>query len=354
MWKYVVHDTITGQPLLTVHPSEGSWRRALGAGEGTHTFQTRDAATALEPAQWRDLLGNPNARTLACVWNEQPLYAGMILNARATTSQMIVQHTEGIRNLFSQRLTFGVTTYGGGNLSVANRSPAGAVRAILNRGVFSWGSEWRLPLDLPDDGAGSFTADWHNYDWLRIEDLLAQVEAIGTTIDFSPYYTADGWLRYRTVIGTPLLPGQTYEFPAGATSPVANLYADWDGAKQLTGCFYMGKGSEADMRFGEAGFVAGPGIPVRDAARSAKDVDDVGRLTQMAMTDLVQHRSPTEQYGFDLVTDGSFDPAGMVPGARIKLGIYDHPVIADGERSLYVVGVSGDMTDQLKPEVRPL
>jgi len=360
MWSFGIYDTITGQPLADVFPSDGRWRRAISDGSGSHTFRVGDAGRGFPASTWRDLM-QPNARTLAVRWAGAVVYAGMILDSayNRTSGTLTVNHTD-IRALFSQRLTFGVSTYGGGNLTVSNRSAAGAVRAILDRAVNSWGSTWRLPFDLPADSSGSLSFTWHNYEWSTIEDLLRQVEALGYQVDLQPYLDANGWLRWQTRVGAPLT-GAQFEFPLTVDHPiVSNLTVRTDGAKQLSGCFYMGKGTEADMRFGEAGFVSGPTIPVRDAARSAKDVSDGDRLNSMAMTDLVEHRSPIVQWDFSLVAtqDDSgnelLDIAALQPGARIRLENYGDPFLADGATNHLVLGLSGDMSRTVEPEVQPI
>lgn len=360
MWSFAIHDTITGQPLADVFPSAGSWRRSLGQGSGSHTFQLLDAATKLDASTWRDLT-QPNARTLAVKWLGKPVYAGLLLSSEYDHDKgtLTVSHSD-VRALFGQRLTFGVSTFGGGDLSVAGKSAAGVVRAILDRAVNSWGSTWRLPLDLPADGAGTYSFTWHNYEWITIDDLLKQIEALGFQIDLAPYLDANGWLRWQARVGSPLT-GTQLEFPVTVEkSAVSDLTVRTDGTRQLSGCFYMGKGTEADMRFGEAGFVAGPTIPVRDAARSAKDVADTNHLNDMAMTDLVMHRSPIVQWDFSLVAEQDkagnelLDVAAVQPGARIQLECYGDPFLADGSTNYLVIGVSGDMTRTLKPEVQPL
>lgn len=356
MWSYTIHDTISGDRLMYFPGSQvsGRWGRTPGGGDGSHTFLVRDADWSMGGGTWRQL-SEPNATTTVVAWDGVPVYAG--LNLVSTYSRnagtLEVRHVN-VRALFRERNTFGVSTFPSGDLMLAGKSLSGLVRGILQRGVYDWGATWRLPLDLPADGSGGESMTVRRWEWARIDDLLVRVEKLGVTIDFDPYYTATGGLRYATKLGYPNLPGSQLEFNATADeTPVTNLTWTSDGTKQISGCFYMGKGSELDMVFGEAGFVGGPGIPMRDASRSAKDIADGGKLDRMAMADLVANRSPAQEWSFDLVNDGAWSPSVLRPGTRVRLGVWGDPVIPDGNHDLIVTGVSGDGSDVLKPEVRP-
>lgn len=350
-----MHDTITGERLLDVHPKSGRWARKPGAGSGDHSFNLRDPRWGLPRAIARSLF-EPNIRTLVVAWDGAPVYAGVIHSAEyhRATGDVAVRHVD-VRVLFSQRLTFGVGGYSDGDLAVTGKSLSGLVRAILKYGVGAdgrGGPEWGLPLDLPADTSGSHSLDVKRWEWATIENLLSRVEKLGATIDFDPYYAANGALRYVARVGAPRLPGATSEFVVTASkSPVTSLTYKWDGSKQLSGCFYMGMGSEADMKWGEAGYIEGPRMPVRDAARSAKDVDEVAKLTQMAMHDLVQHRAPSEEWSFGVVIDGAVSPLSLRPGGRVTMISDGDDFVPDGAHELVVTGLSGDLSRLIVPEV---
>lgn len=362
MWLFSIHNTISGAKLLDVQPSAGSWRRALGGGgSGNHTMQLRAAGEGFSPAIARQL-SEPNQASLAVHWNDTCLYAGAIINAKyaRTTGALTVQHNEGLREILRNRSTFGVGGgYVDGDLIVSNRSASGAVRAILSRGAGgSWGSTWDLPIDLPADGAGSISFTWRRWDFHMIDDLLGQIEKLGYEIDFRPYLTAAGVLRYQTVVASKVTAGLLEFNVTAERTPVTGLEVTRDGSKQLSGVFTLGKGSEDKMLRGEAGFVAGPTIPVRDAVRSMKDVSNVDRLNEMSMADLVANRYPSEQWNFSLVAelddDGAevLDVAGLIPGATMRMLSSGDEYITDGVHDLRLVGLSGDMTRTLTPEVQ--
>src|SRR5690606_32924655 len=143
-------------------------------------------------------------------------------------------------------------------------------------------------------------------------------------------------LRYETIVGSRIGAG-TLEFNVTAEkTPVNGLTITRDGEQQLSGVFVLGKGSEDKMLRGEAGFVAGPTIPVRDAVRSREDGGSTARLTDMAMADLLAHRYPTEQWDFSLVADvddqgqEALDVAKLIPGATLRMISFGDDFITDG------------------------
>lgn len=355
MWGYTVHNTITGNRIASLK-SIGRHKRAPGAGDGEHSFNLADADAPIARADLR-ALREPNESMLVVSWAGVPVYAGLVMNSDylRDTATLTIQHVD-VRTLMQERLTFGVSGYAQGDLTVSGKSLSGMVRGILQRGIYDWGNTWRLPVDLPADGSGSNSLRVKNWEWARIEDLLQRVEKLGAVIDFDPYYDTAGGLRFAVRVGTPHLPGASLEWVATAeATPVINLRVQKNGSRQLSGCFYMGKGTEADMRVGEAGFIAGPTIPVRDAARSAKDESDVSKLNSMALTDLQANRRAAEQWSFALVADETWPVEQLKPGARITLHCYGDPVIDDGAHSFIVTGVSVDSTTSvITPEVQPI
>lgn len=362
MWRFSIHNTISGAKLLDINPSDGSWRRALGGGgQGQHVLRLRDGEQEITPAVARQL-SEPNAASIAVRWDETVLYAGTISRAvyERDTGELTIHHNEGIRELLRNRTTFGVGGgYVDGDLVVTNRAAHSVVRAILYRGAGgTWGASWDLPIDLPADAAGSLSFTWRRWDFHMIDDLLGQVEALGWEIDFRPYLTAGGVLRYETIVGSRIAAG-TLEFVVTAEkTPVTGLAVSRDGSKQLSGVFVLGKGSEDKMLRGEAGFVAGPTIPVRDAVRSRKDVSSAARLDEMAMADLLEHRYPTEQWDFSLQAEVDaddaelLDVAALIPGVTLRLISSGDSFIPDGSHSMRMLAIRGDMSRTLKPEVQ--
>ena len=352
VWSFQVHETMTGLLRLTVEPSEGSWTRRLnGGGQGQHKFVLRGGD--LSPAVARDLF-RPNASTLAVLWDGVPVYAGVIVSTTydRAAGVLTVSHAE-LRMIWAQRLTFGVSNYVDGDLTVTNRNLSGAARAVIARGM-AWGTIWQLPVDLPADGSGTFSAQWKRYQCLTIEDLLAQLESEGCEIDFRPYLTGAGVLRWQTRIGAPGITSGAFDLPITPDgTAVVDLTVTTDGARQVTGAFFVGNGTEADMLTAFSTGLGALTIPVRDAYRSAKDVTSVTQLTRLAVAEVQANWLPVTQWSFAVTLGDYVSPTSLLPGVVVAMDARGDDWIADGKLSQRVIGLSGDMTLKVKPEVQP-
>lgn len=341
MWSVWIHDLRTGAPLLEMFPSSGSWNRRLtGTGQGSHVFQLRARETALPRATVRDLFRN-NDRAISVCFGDHVAYAGFVETPKYQrgTGTLAVTHRE-IREMFRQRSTFGVNNYPAGDLTVTNRSPSGAVRAILARAM-QWTSQWAFPIDLPPDGSGSFSAEWKRYQRLSIDDLLCQVEAEGVEVDFDPYRDAAGNLRWRTRVGAPIVSGY-YDLPVTVDeSRVIDLDVEENGAKQLSGVHTAGNGTEEDMVTAFAWAMAGPPMVVRDAFRTSKDVRDPTQLGRISTADLAANRGPVVQWSFSVVVDDELSPAMVTPGTTERMDVRDDEWIDDGLYEQRVIALSG-------------
>lgn len=350
MWRFFLHDTITGAKLEEVWPSAGSWTRRLnGQGSGSHTFQLGDTLTGLGRTLWRDFL-TPNSRTLVVAWGQTPVYAGIISQTRYSrdAGAVVVQHQE-LRSLFKARLTFGVNVYPQGDLTITNRSAAGAVRAILARAV-QWSSEWNLPLTLPADGAGSISKAWKRHQILTIEDCLQEIEAEGWEIDFLPTYDSAMKLTWVARVGNPIS-GDLTDYHLGADgSPLTDVTVTIDGTDQLTGVFVSGNGTGPDIVTAWAGSTAGQVIPIRDASRPGGSERETAALQRIAQAYLDDWSTPVVQWSFAVNLE-SVSPLVFRPSERVKLITKDDLWVADGDRTVRVVALSGDMSLSVRPEV---
>lgn len=362
MWSFAVHDARTGDPLLPVTPSGGDCtRRITGNGSGSHLFKLLDEETGLDRATARDLF-EPNRRLLAVKWDGYPVYAGFcqVADYERSTGTLTVPHVE-FRQQLRYRLTYGVGNAGPipgdpegdgqGDLSVTARSHSGAARAAFARAM-QWNSAWTLPIDLPLDGAGPFSAAWKWYDNKTIEDLLQEIEAEGYEVDLHPYLTSSGQLRFRPRIGAPIVEGAA-DLPVTAEeSDVVDLKVKLDGTKQLTGVIMGGNGSEADKLLAAVGSTPGPDILIRDVYRS-NDVTDPTALARIAAAELAADRYPIEQWSFGVNLAGATSPLDLLPGSVLQMDTYGDPWITDGPHPQRVVSLKVDMSTTATPEVQP-
>lgn len=350
MWRFFIHDTMTGNCLVEVYPSAGSWTRRLnGQGSGSHTFVLTDVLTGFTRSTWRSLLA-PNARTLTVCWGETPVYAGIILKStyNRDSRTISVDHSE-IRTIMKNRLTFGVQDHLTGDLTITGKSASGAVRAITQRSV-QWSSDWVLPIVHSADGSGSISKAWKWYEVRTIEDCLAEIEKEGWEIDFHPTFDSVRKLSHVVRVGKPITGGLVDYNLTAAACPVTGLQAIRDGVEQLTGVFVTGNGTGADIKTAWAGNSGSTGIPIRDAARSGDSERGDAALQRIADAFLADWALPIEQWSFSLnLSDES--PLSVRPGERVKLISRGDPWALDEDRTFRVIALAGDMTLSVKPEV---
>lgn len=349
-----VHDTVTGVRLRRVFPSGGSWTSKVdGVGDSSLTFRLLDPRWGLDRATARDLF-QPNKRTLVVTWGSHVESA--TVNSTASwdrdTGVLTVQGRT-VREFASQRLTFGVDNYANGDLTITNRTHAGAVRAILTR-MTQWNTDWALPLDLPADASGTYSKAVKNYDVAFIESLLGQIEAEGYEIGFRPYLDANYSLRYQVQVSPQITVGGATTLPISVKkSRVKSFKVVEDGAALLTGVFVVGNGTEADMSTGWAGTGGVSGMPIRDASISAKDVRDGAALTRTAAAELAARVSPIVQRSFSVQVDEEFSPELISPGRLLDMDVRGDGWTPDGVARFRSVSLRSDYGSlTVSPEVQ--
>lgn len=357
LWTFFIVDTNTGVRQLKVFPAAGSWRRVInGAGSGSHSFRLRTkSARAVGRAGWRALT-QPWARTLVVCWAGVPVYAGIIQgrNWDTVSGTLTVQHSE-VRSIFSRRHPFGVNAYETGTLTVTNRSLRGALRAVImaGAGLGSW--RWNLPFVYPDDEAGTYSKTWSNFSFPLIEEMISDIQDLdgGPDIDFRPQWAADGSLQWAVRIGSPRLAYNVFEWQASAPqSGVTELSVTEDASKQLTGVLTIGEGSEAAIKWGRAPESAGSQIPYLDTSRPYTSESSQANLDSFARAELATYREPTTQYEMTVLAPQYPGANELVPGSTVRLGVTADEFLDDGFKSLYLLGLSGDMSAKLKLEVQ--
>ena len=349
MWEHWIHDTQSGTPLQQVYPAACTWaRRLTGTGTGTATFKLADGTSI------------PDARSLLTAWSRTLVvrsgtfvaYAGLITRRAYDRDAGTVQASlSELRSLFSKRPTGGALNYGSGwNLNIQNRSPAGAVRMILQR-VLGITTAHALPVDLPAGGAGSYSRDVRYWETVTASDLFEELEKTGVEIDFRPYLTPGGSLRWAVDVTERIERGATDLTVNASQSVVNGLSVVEDGASQATGVIVTGKGTGADMLV--AGSARNPyGIPARDEKREAKDIDIPIVLQAQANYAMAEAADVTEQWSFGVRLEDPVTPQMVQPGRIVRLDVRDDQWIPSGVYQRRIIALSGDMTVNVKPEVQ--
>lgn len=357
----MIHVTRTGAPVMLVEPAACPWtRRITGTGTGSVELKLRDSLTAIPRAMIRDLI-TPNKHTLAVRWGTgatpHVAFAGVITGSSydRDTGTLTADLAE-IRMIFAKRMTGGVNQYGAPwNLTYTNRSAAGAFRAVLARSMAP-SAEWALPIDLPADGSGTLSREVDFFEAITISDLFAEIEdQTGATLDFRPYYTSGGVLRWEarslaptTTVGVSDLPVTVPE------SRVVGLKVSVDGSKQVTGILALGNGTGEDMRAKYAP-LSGSGatvIPVRDERREAKDLETDAQLQRFADAEYAKWKDPVEQWSFTVRLDDDLGPDLLQAARLLRMDVRGDEWILDGLYQQRVIALAGDMTLAVRPEVQ--
>lgn len=356
MFSLWTHDASTGDERAQVTAKavdQGTqWSMNIsGTGTCSFVFAVEDTDEGLTLAEIRRLFA-PNSTLLSLRWGETSVVGAWKVedwDYDEDTSTVTVTGVE-IRNETNWRMTYGVSVYPEGTLSIVNKSASGAVRAILAQ-FMKWAPEWKYPIDAVPDGAGNITATWEYWKKLTIADLLKQVEELGYEILFRPYLTAARQLRYEVQVAPAVSVGSSYFHLQAADSPLGGVRYKESGATQITGGQGIGSGTGQDQPVRWAG--GGPYlIPIRDAKRDFPDLD--GDMLQAATNAWVAaNRGVQAQWTVRTFTASDEYSAGHATvGRGWTLESSRHRVFPNGRHQLRVIAASGSFSNQISVEVQ--
>lgn len=353
MFELWTHDSISGNERERVFPAEqgAQWSVNLsGTGACTFVFVVNDAEDGMTGEEI-DATFAPNSTMLALYWGNTSLGAWKIEEYDYDDDKGTVTVTGvDLRNEAAWRLTYGVNNYTAGTLTVVNRNRQGAVRAILSR-FMQWSPEWAYPIDLPADGAGTFSQTWEFWKKLTIADLLKQVEDDGVEIFFRPYRTAGRQLRFETIVAEKVSIGTSWFHLQAEDRPLSGIHYKKSGANQLTGLQGIGNGTGQDQEVAWAG--EGPyTIPIRDAKREFPDLIGT-RLQSATNAEFAAMRNPIVQWTVSSFTASDEYPAHhAIVGRGWQLESKGHPVFPNGTHVLRVIAASGSFSNVISVEVQ--
>lgn len=350
------HDAITGDErekvvAKAVHDG-ASWSMNIsGTGECTFIFAVEDSNDGLTLADIRRLF-TPNSTLLSLRWGESDVVGAWKVedwDYGQDDSTVVVTGVE-IRNEANWRMTYGVSVYELGTLTVTNRSHQGAVRAILAR-FMQWAAEWKYPIDLPADGAGTFTATWEFWKKLTIADLLTQIEDEGYEILFRPYLTAAKQLRYQVLVAPRVSVGTSYFHLQAEDSPLGGVHYKESGAEQITGGQGTGSGTGQDQPVAWAGAGSYP-IPIRDAQKQFPDLEGA-RLQAATNAWVAENKDVQSQWTVRTFTASEeHSAADATTGRGWQLESAGLRVFPNGRHGLRVIATSGSWANQIGVEVQ--
>ena len=353
-WTWGIYLTQTGEFRGTVQVSDCSWASMLtGQGRGSHTFPLTNNG---RDSDWWQESSKGNKFTLVQRWGDYVAYAGVlgVPEYDRDTRTLKIDSVELRAAYMDARMLFGVFSYTPGDdaLSVASKSLSGAAHDVLERSTTSyWGSFWELPIDLPSDGSGSFSADWGMDERLTLEDHLSQIEAAGCEVFFRPYLDDDNYLRWQTIVESKVTVGPSVaEVDLDAPDcPVHGLKVRKDYTRQLTGILGFGKGGTDAAGYGYSPGDGAAEVSVRDTWVSFPDL--TGDRLEGAVEALDYLNYPIEQWSFgaSVWPDG---PGWTAPGRQIDFTVAGDEFIPDGTYEKRVVSVRGDAGTHVRVEVQ--
>lgn len=355
MFELWVHDAWTGDEIARVdgYAAEAgtAWMTNLGGtGQCAWVFNAApglDGLNASRLAAWF----LPNARILALRWGSTVVGAWKVEDWDYDNDRSVVTVSGAeLRGETKWRMTYSLAAHETGTLAVTNRSHQGAVRAILAR-FMQWTPEWYYPIDLPADGAGSFSATWEYWRKFTIADLLSQIEDEGSEVFLRPYLTAGRQLRFQVHVAPRVQVGMSFFHLQAETTPLGSVHYQLSGANQITGGQGLGNGTGQDQQVRYAGYPP-YSIPIRDVKRQFSDL--VGdRLKASVDAWYAVDRYPASQWTVETFTaSDEFPPAHAVTGRGWQLESKGHPVFPDGPHTLRVIAASGSWSNQIKTEVQ--
>lgn len=377
---YWFSDTITGERIMPLRLASHSWSSRMNdqIGTGSASIQTRASDfDDFTPALWAEMR-KPWGVTITTCWENTPFHSGVI-SGRPTyaprTGLLTLPHAE-VGALLRKRLFFGAGAYWGTrelefpNLSrkgmlveVAKHAAGGGYDAPVGGSLYPW----RLPIHFPAAPAGAWSRKTRQHEFERPWEWMSGIaeEAGGEDFVFVAGFGtgADGVVGHQWVmeVGSPLLELSVHEWSVTAPeSPLVDPEVVWDAVDQQTGVFTVGKGIGSEMVVGMA--TPPPGgsrTPAMDTTISAKDVDSQSQADAMAAGELARTLRPVPVW--TLKAKASTVLAGMHggpsdglrPGSRLRL-TFDDRVLGSGVQELYVVGISGGMSDEVDVEVQAL
>lgn len=361
MLSFDIRNTISGSLELPIEASASNWKMQIASGGSvTVTIKARDAETKIDAAMLHELTEPSGEFSVAVGEDEVALASGVIIDSDVDddAGTITLQCADFGDIFWDNRLGAGVGSIEEAGISFANKSAAGATRAVLLRAMHNldpahpW---WHLPVDLPADGSGGFTIDKDWYEFTHMGELLDMIRQRGYLIHHRPYFTSAGNLRYSTIVAKQIVNGVVPLTYGAAESPITGLKYRRNGQDMVTGVVHAGNGEGEDMITRWAG-VPTLNAPVRDRVNTdGKSITNGQWLQDAADADIDENGQPLTNWSLKVKRTDEFALADYLPGETIALDVRDHWIIPDGVHNLQIVSLSGDASGlEATPEVTPI
>lgn len=357
--SFEIRNTRTGDLELPVSVASASWRAQIDPGSNINvSIRALDGKRQI-PRSLLHALTEPTGEFSVLV-REGPyaLAAGPILDADADhdASEIRLQCSD-LNTFWNRRMGASVRYVTLGDLNIVDRSASGFVRAVLWRAMDELNPDfprWHLPVDLPDDGSGSWSLETDWWEFKMMGELLDMVRGRGYSIHHKPYLTSDNKLRYTTDVAKVIV-GPAVPLILGAPkSPLSQVRYRRNGEDLASGVLRIGNGEGEDTltRFAAADEI---GAPIRHIVNTdAKSVKSGTWLQAAADADIEENGPPQTGWSLKVTKTEEFPLAAYAPGRAIHLDVRNHWLIPAGVHKLRVVALSGDEVGRTAtPEVIP-
>lgn len=366
LYKYAIHDTISGDYLAPVDLPSNSMGRAVNGGKSGQStmYPQKDWSRA----QFREHT-TPWARMLVKSLNDVPLAAQMITGRKwdFTRGNLELRHAD-IWSILSKRTTFGTNGYSGNlpadnNLPLLNQSLVSMPAWMIWAGTEGPTANFSLPIFLPEGKvtyalinslphSGTDSRTIWDYEVVFVDDAIGEVIKMpgGPDLDFQPRISAAGKLELLMRVGA--LTGSTSDWMMSSAEPgLFDVTHDEDAVKQTNVVYAIGKGAEADMRVRTA--QASPTVPALERAVNYKEIDDLGILQSHANADLALFNQPINQWAASMLATAGKGIENMPPGHTMRLSFTDHPWEPDGFQPQRLIGFDTNQSSTVNLSLQP-
>lgn len=280
------------------------------------------------------------------------------------TKELTLHHSQ-FRVYLEKVTTFGTNGYSGADLGhnslkLVNYNLPAACQAVVYVAQLKPGGN-TLPVDFelsfpdgypgagdPQGSSGTLSREIFDYNVQYIEDVITELQEMpgGPDVDFEPYLTSAGKLRWR--MRTNLTPANVFDFDLDGTEPglvLGTLSMDAQGVANTR--YAIGSGSEADMRVGTA--KATTTVPVLEGDDEYKTLTEQADLDSHASADLATFSKPA--YTLDAsIQLSSLDKrqiaiADLRLGSTIRVKQSDDPFIGASFVSARLIEIRGNESE---------
>lgn len=341
-WSAGVYATQTGAAILPLQVISASWGRGDSRGRRA-LVQLHEKFTT---EQWFELLLKFWDRMIVFFFDDEPVYAGLIINAPAFdehTLRITLEYRDIPGLALPTRWMHGVGGYSpASTFSVSGVSLAGALNLVLRRAYLTAVAlpSWPYPIDFPAVETGSFQRTWPYYQYRNAYQMVEELTGMegGPQHDLQPKRVGEN-IRFDQRIATTLTGPGFLINTAAEKSAAASVGYGLYGEATRTGIHFVGKGGEAAIRWGFAALPVSAGI-ARDDIYWDKDDPDPASLSAKARGRLAPRTGPTEQRPI-IAKTSMISPAALRVGSPITI-LSKAKIIVPEMRTYPVVGWSGE------------